>query len=87
MAAVLAGLAGSAVLGGLAVLGGCTGHAQRALGLTSRARLVHLRHSSCLSVQVWQAPIVGGRATIIGTTNEVDRATHPILEDTIQVLS
>ena len=51
MAAVPAGLGGSAVIGGLAVLGARTEQSYttivlRVLSLTNRARLVNLRHTS-----------------------------------------
>ena len=59
----------------------------RVVGLTNRARLVNLRHTNCLSVEVWQVPTVGGRATHVGSTRPVDRATNPIFEDNIEVLS
>ena len=77
-----------------AVPAGPEGHARqkytvivhRVLGLTN-ARLVNLRNSNCLSFQVWQAPTIAGRATVLGATNEVDRATNPILEGTLQSLN
>ena len=79
VAACPAGRGGSAIPGGPAVPGGRTRQkytiiVHRVLGLTNRARLVNLRHSSCLSMKVWQATTVGGRATSLATQT---RSTVP----------